>query len=133
MNVLPQPLTPHSYPLGIKIASIISFILFFISLKDLPFFVKINYKIKKACIAFEEKNYQDAALQYTELIQLLPQNKYLKICAAKSFFKLTQQENHMQALHLLTDISLTEKEWKDLLCYMPEQYIELFEFEEDKK
>ena len=53
-------------------------------------------------------------------------NKKIKIKAAKSFFKLPTQKDHELALGFLREISFTKDEWKDLLNYMPAQYIELF-------
>lgn len=124
---LPQPLIPHVYPLWIKMGFSICLIFFAISMIDLPYYFKINTRAKRAHAAFLKQNYYDASNCYAELAFLLPQNKKIKIKAAKSFFKLPTKKDHELGLGFLREISFTKDEWKDLLNYIPAQYIELFQ------
>ena len=45
---LPQPLIPHTYPLWIRIGIGITILFFIISLAELPYYFKINTRVKKS-------------------------------------------------------------------------------------
>lgn len=122
-----ETLTPHSYPLWIQVSSATCFLFLMIGLTDLPYYFKINNMMKNADKAFRQRNFHDASLQFEFLVLLLPSNKYVHIRAAESFFKSSLDEDHLLALSLLKSISLKKNEWKELLEYMPEQYIAMFE------
>ena len=116
------PLTPHVYPAWIKIRFVVCSIFFILCLHNFPRYFYLNRKIKKAKIAFEAGDYERACLYYTKLLSQLPNNKKIKLGLACSLFKSEQPEAHKLALETLTELSLTDHEYNELLLYMPLNY-----------
>lgn len=119
-------ITPHLYPLWIKIGFSICCILFLICLFDFPYYLKLNKKMQKARQAFNDKNYPDAGIYFKKLLKRLPTNKYVKLHLAESLFQSDEIEGHMLALNVLSEIELEKREWQVLLTYMPPAYVEYF-------
>ena len=123
---LPEPLIPHSYPRWITASIVFCLISFFICLVDLPRYFYFNKKFKNAHASLKRGDYSDASIKLMELNTLLPSHKQIKILASKALFKSSQETDHIIALKLLDDISLSKGDWDKLLNYMPEQYVSLF-------
>lgn len=125
-------ITPHSYPIFIKILGATSLIFFLFCIKNLPYYFEINTKMQSAYRALQKKDYFDAYVKYSELSSLFPKNKKLKICIAYALFTSPQEENHIMALNHLKSIDLDTAQWEDLQKYMPQQYISMFELTNKK-
>lgn len=120
-------ITPHTYPLWIKISFLICCIIFLLSLFNFPYYLKLSKKIQKAHNAFTEKNYLDAVYYFEKLSKKLPTNKYMKLYLAQSLFMSDDIDDHLLALDVLSNVELKNKEWKELLIYMPKEYIDCFQ------
>jgi hypothetical protein len=119
-------ITPHLYPLWIKISFLMCCVIFFLSLFNFPYYFRLNKKVQKARNAFIKKNYGEAIYYFTKLSEKLPTNKYMKRYLAQSLFTSEDTNDHMEALDILSEVELKDKEWKELLVYMPKEYINHF-------
>lgn len=124
--MLYYPLTPHEYPLWIKRSFKLCWILFFICLFKFPYYFALNKEVKKARNEFDNQNYSDASVYYTELSAKLPDNKCMKRYRAQALFKSDCMDDHMTALDCLQAVHLDKKEWAELLKYMPVEYVVWF-------
>lgn len=125
-----QPLKPHSYPLWIKIGVGFCLIILLTSLFKVPYYVKINKKIKAAEHSFNSSNYNEAQAAFKELASELPLSKHMTIRLAECLFKSTDKADHIEALNLLKPFTFDTKEWKELLGYVPIEYADYFSDDE---
>jgi hypothetical protein len=93
-------------------------------MKDLPCYFSLNNKIKSASLAFKNKNYQEARVQYAELSSILPDSSHIKMRAAQSFFKSPHRNDHALAAGYMKQLSLNATEMNELISYIPEEYKE---------
>lgn len=121
-------LTPHTYPLWIKISFMLCCIILLVSLSGFPSYFVLNNKIKEARKAFNNKRYIEAASYYTELIKEMPNNKYIKLDLIQCLFHSQYIDDHMTAFDYLARIrDINKREWQKLLDCMPIQYAGYFQ------
>lgn len=127
-----QQIPPHTYPIFIKCSVVFCFLALACFLLDLPHFKEVNNLSRKAELAFQRKQYDKAYKLYRDLHKQFPGTEKIKLRLAQMLFKIDNKSAHQEAMNLLSGITLNKYQWKELLCYMPSEYEELFDTVEEK-
>lgn len=123
---------PHTYPLALKCTAALCIVIFCLFFFDLPHFIDIDKKYKKAEFAFKRENYYVAFKEFSTLNEQLPNRDRIKFRLAQMLFLKEDANAHREAMDYLKDMSLGMHDWNQLLKYMPSEYIELFDTVEVK-
>jgi len=122
-----SPLEKHIYPFWIKMAGLISGLLFLFLvprflLIDLPIRYEVYQKIVKADAFFLNKDYSSAVLLYEEIFIQYPNFNTIKL--VKSCFALSVQYSDFYkiGLHYLVGRKCTDSEVEEMQFFLPEEY-----------
>ncbi|HEX7018037.1 MAG TPA: tetratricopeptide repeat protein [Patescibacteria group bacterium] len=122
----PEPLPPHTYPIGIKIFFVTIIGFFFYALVLLPSHLITLNKIDQANAAFNKKEFQQAESLYQSALNVAPNSHEAIFGKAKTLFANSDPNDDEHAMVLLSTITLDEGDWAELVQIMPQEYQQYF-------
>ncbi|HEY9733816.1 MAG TPA: hypothetical protein V6C89_18030 [Drouetiella sp.] len=109
-----QVLTPHDYPLWVKLFAGFAAVLVIASFVKLPGFLNAAIQLKKSDQQFDQKNYAESAQIALQVLKENPDAQKVRLKAAKALFSENTDDSVNQAMDLLKGQKLDKYDWKEL-------------------
>lgn len=120
-------LTPHKYPLWVKLFAGAIVVATIYSLILLPEYLVAAKKMRAAENAYVVRDYSEAISLYGYVLETVPSSKTARIGAAEAIFANGDVSDDEIGLGLLSDITLGESEWSRIIKVMPVEYQQYFQ------
>jgi len=119
-------LSPHKYPLWVKLFGVGIIIATIYSLMLLPEYLVAAKKMRAAQVAYQAGNYGESIQLYRYVLETVPTSKAARIGAAEAIFSNSDKSDDEVGLTLLQGITLDKNTWARITRVMPVEYQKYF-------
>jgi len=121
-----EPLTPHQYPIRIKLFAFALALSVIYSFYLLPEYFDAAKVLTKGARALQNKQYGAAIASFKRVLEIVPSSETAKLAMAEAMFANADPADDRAGLALLESISLDKDEWEQIAPVMPAEYKKYF-------